>query len=268
MYDAAERYIQDRYTPYYKEVLRFFQIPLTPGEFLDRWITIKCDKSFTWFKEKLANTSLEMILIPKQDANLEDFLLSKHQITQAIWQDVMGTSPSYFKGGSLPVEDISWIAAVEFCQKLSTLTNKQYRLPTQSEWEYACKIGGVSDETTQLENVAWYCKNASGTTHSVGQREPSTFGLCDLLGNVFEMCSDNITMDNLNIEEGEIEQPDRVARGGAWDQDEDSCKISYRRFIRKNVGYKNVGFRVAISRASLSSEHTSASHKCDCCCQY
>ncbi len=143
------------------------------------------------------------------------FLLSKYEVTQNLWKKVMGNNPSHFIGDSLPVEKINWFDAVTFCNKLSQklgltpvytivndttiLWNKQadgYRLPTEAEWEYACRAGTTTEFYTgtfsntlidsALDKAGWYCGNSQNKTHPVGKKIPNNFGLYDMHGNVWE----------------------------------------------------------------------------------
>ena len=107
----------------------------------------------------------------------------------------MGTNPSNFEGDDLPVETVSWEDAIEFCAKLSEKEGKKYRLPSEAEWEYACRVGTLTsfnfgESDSLLTDFAWYSINSNNTTHPVGMKQPNAFGLYDLYGNVMEWCQD------------------------------------------------------------------------------
>lgn len=153
---------------------------------------------------------------PAHGVAVGEFYLGKFEVTQAQWRAVMGTDPSLFKGDDLPVEQVSWEDAQEFCRRLSGLTGRQYRLPTEAEWEYACRAGTAGAFYAELDAIAWYGDNSgdervdaselyrkSGEdyvrllvekyghrTHPVGQKQPNGFGLHDMVGNVSEWCED------------------------------------------------------------------------------
>lgn len=135
-----------------------------------------------------------------------DFWMGIYPITQCQWHSVMGTSPSYFKGDNLPIESITWLDAIDFCTSLNNTIlsrldlpeNYVFRLPTEAEWEYACRAGSsmqyqIGETITDLSNVAWHSDNIpedNFITQSVGQKLPNAWGLYDMLGNVAEMCFD------------------------------------------------------------------------------
>ena len=179
----------------------------------------------TLFTEKLPNrVTLEMVSLPagqflmgspdsgpdadkyqkpQHQVKVNSFAIGKYPVTQAQYEAVMGTNPSHFKNNSWfqnnpqnPVENVSWNYAQAFCQKLSQITGKTYRLPTEAEWEYACRAGTTTrfyfgDDANQLGNYAWYDGNSQNTTHPVGQKKPNAWGLHDMIGNVWEWCEDD-----------------------------------------------------------------------------
>jgi formylglycine-generating enzyme required for sulfatase activity len=149
------------------------------------------------------------------------------EVTQAQWKAIMRHNPSKFKGDDLPVENVTWNGAVEFCKRLSHISGKRYRLPTEAEWEYACRAGSQTryyfgDEPSQLGEHAWYSENSDGKTHPVGQTKPNAFGLYDMHGNVAEWCSD--IWDHRYYKRSPSVDPHnttgpilfRVFRGGSW----------------------------------------------------
>jgi len=134
---------------------------------------------------------------PQHQVQVNSFAIGKYPVTQAQYEAVMGTNPSYFKNNPQnPVEKVSWNDAQAFCQKLSQITGKTYRLPTEAEWEYACRAGTTTrfyfgDDANQLGDYAWYDGNSQKTTHPVGQKRPNAWGLHDMIGNVWEWCEDD-----------------------------------------------------------------------------
>jgi len=157
----------------------------------------------------------------------EPFYMGKYEVTQKQWRKVMGGNPSYFTGDDLPVERVSWNDAQEFIKKLNKIqeTNK-YRLPSEAEWEYACKAGTTTkfyfgDNESKLYDYAWYTENSNESTHPVGQKKPNSSGLYDMYGNVLEWCQDKYhsnydgaPTDGSAWESGSSSF--RVLRSGAW----------------------------------------------------
>ena len=132
---------------------------------------------------------------PVHKVRLSSYYLGKYPVTQRLWEAVMGTNPSFFKGPERPVEQVSWEECQEFLQKLNDQTRKAYRLPTEAEWEYGARGGDNSQGYTysgndKLKEVAWYGDNSHGETKDVGQRKPNELGLYDMTGNVWEWCQD------------------------------------------------------------------------------
>jgi formylglycine-generating enzyme required for sulfatase activity len=159
------------------------------------------------------------------------FYMGVTEVTQAQYQAIMGTNPSRFRGETNPVEMISWDDATEFCKKLSKKTRQAVRLPTEAEWEYACRAGSKTkfcfgDAAEGLGDYAWYSANSGGTTHPVGQKKPNAWGLYDIHGNVWEWCRDYL--------KGVVTNPPGmpsyglgVLRGGSWDSGADGCRAAH-----------------------------------------
>jgi formylglycine-generating enzyme required for sulfatase activity len=188
------------------------------------------------------------------------FELGVYEVTQEQYEKVMGvmgTNPSKFKAPQNPVEQVSWTDAVEFCRKLSSLPEEKaagyvYRLPTEAEWEYACRAGtktkySFGDSESELGDYAWYTKNSGRTTHSVGRKKPNPWGLYDMHGNVWEWCQDrygNYPSGSVTDPTGAASGSFRVSRGGCWSLNSDLCHSASR--DRHSPGHRTfiLGFRV------------------------
>ena len=164
--------------------------------------------------------------VPQHEVILsKPFYMGVTEVTQAQYEAVMGTNPSYFKGATNPVEMVSWNGATEFCKKLSEKTRQTVRLPTEAEWEYACRAGtqtafSFGDAPSALGDYAWWDGNSGKTTHPVGQKKPNSWGLYDMHGNVWELCADwygEYPEDPVTDPSGPATGDRRVLRGGAWD---------------------------------------------------
>ena len=191
------------------------------------------------------------------------FYLGVTEVTNAQWRRVMaGEPPSKWKDDDRPVEQVSWDDVVEFCRKLSEMpeeraARRSYRLPTEAEWEYACRAGsktpysfGVGDDRTNLGEFAWFGSNSASQTHPVGQKRPNPWGLHDMHGNVWEWCSDwygpyaaGVATNPKGPDEGSL----RVYRGGSWDSTAGDCRSADRRRYVPSLRLDILGFRLALS---------------------
>ncbi len=194
---------------------------------------------------------------PIHPVTIQPFKMSAIPVTQAQYEAVMGHNPSEFKGADNPVENVSWNAAKEFCKKLSELTGREYRLPSEAQWEYACRAGSegkycFGDNEAELKDYAWYFYNSGGKTHPVGQLKPNAFGLYDMHGNVWEWCEDDWHDYKNARKDGAayVENPRRsarVLRGGSWADNPGSCRSANRINYDPNASSVNFGFRVVFS---------------------
>ena len=212
-----------------------------------------------------------MIEIPKGEISLRDdrkkqrwtetidsFYLSKHLITQDIYHEITNENPSTFKGNNRPVETVSWLDCVRFCNILSDKVGLRpyysinseksyfkineysngYRLPTDAEWEYSCKAGQTIPRYGEIDSISWYKENSNGETHEIGLKDSNEWGLFDMLGSVWEWCSD--------IYDETIYGSYRIIRGGGWNDEERGCLATNRRRSHPTA-YKidDLGFRIA-----------------------
>jgi formylglycine-generating enzyme required for sulfatase activity len=185
------------------------------------------------------------------------FYIGAYDVTQEQYERIMGNNPRGFKGAHNPVENVSWDDAVEFCKKLSQETGKTVRLPTEAQWEYACRAGsktrfsyGDDSDYSNLGDYAWYNKNSNGQTHPVGQKKPNAWGLYDMHGNVWQWCSDwdvnsNANANNTNPQGSDSGSP-RVLRGGGWDGDPRRCRSAGRGGNVPDDRSDDSGFRVVV----------------------
>ncbi len=183
------------------------------------------------------------------------FYMGKYEVTQVQYERIMGKNPSRFKGTSNPVEQVSWIEATEFCRKLSQRTGGKVRLPTEAEWEFACRAGSTTrfcfgDSDNGLGDYAWYRSNSGSKTHAVGGKRANAWGLHDMHGNVWEWCSDwyekgYYAKSPGRDPSGPTSGGYRVLRGGSWYNFDTLCRSASRgaSFVKARWGY--VGFRVA-----------------------
>ena len=181
----------------------------------------------------------------------QPFYLGKYEVTQGEWEAVMGSNPSSFKGNArLPVEKVNWNDTQEFIKKLNEREGQEvYRLPTEAEWEYACRAGTSGEYAGNLDEMGWYDKNSEGKTHPVGEKAPNGWGLYDMHGNVWEWCQDWYDKDyyqrSPSIDpRGVSTSLLRVYRGGCWHHPACGCRSAYRSCYPPDFRYNYLGFRL------------------------
>jgi hypothetical protein len=179
----------------------------------------------------------------------QPFLLKTTPVTQGEWQAVIGDNPARFQGDNRrPVERVSWEDAVRFCDALSTQTGGMYRLPTEAQWEYACRAGTTAARYGDLDLIAWYGDNTGMNTKPVGQKQPNAWGLCDMIGDVWEWCQDwfvKYSSEPQRDPKGHPSGDYRVFRGGAWLTDARFCRAAQRNGFTPTGRYDYLGFRPA-----------------------
>jgi len=228
--------------------------------------------------------TLDMVLIPAGSFTMGDdsgdsderpahrvaiskpFYLGKYEVTQEQWEAVMGSNPSHFKGPKNPVEEVSWDDCQTFVAKVNAKyagTGRQFTLPTEAQWEYACRAGSttqysLADDEGSLGDYAWFAGNSGGRTHPVGQKKPNAFGLYDMHGNVWEWCQDRYDSDyygNSPTDDptGAASGSYRVLRGGGWLIIAWSCRSAFRFRLTPDDRYDYLGFRLASVPVDASS---------------
>jgi sulfatase modifying factor 1 len=212
---------------------------------------------------------------PAHQVTVNDFYISRHEITQDLFEKVVGTNPSRFKGARRPVERVTWYQAVEFCNRLSErdgltpsyvisgedvtcdFSADGYRLLTEAEWEYAARGGHLSQidylyaGSNNADEVAWNSNNSGGETHDVGKKQPNELGLYDLSGNVSEWCWDWFApyqSEAVESPTGPSNGTERVERGGNWRFSEMIDKNTRRHFAPPDKSYHRLGFRIGKSK--------------------
>lgn len=192
---------------------------------------------------------------PAHQVTLSSFSIGKYEVTQEEWVAVMGSNPSYFKGTKRPVESVSWNDCQEFIRKLNAKTGKHFRLPTEAEWEYAARgrniktihIGGNIGKSVGVR--VWNAGNSNGTTHDVGQNKANPLGLYDMIGNVYEWCSDwygRYSNSSQTNPTGPASGTYRMCRGCSWRSDTKDCRVSYRCYNEPTFRGSGLGFRLAL----------------------
>jgi len=183
------------------------------------------------------------------------FYMGVTEVTQVQYEAVMGTNPSGFKGATNPVDTVSWNEAAEFCKKLSEKTRQTVRLPTEAEWEYACRAGSKTtfcfgDAEERLGDYAWYSANSGNMMHPVGQKKPNAWGFFDMHGNVWEWCADwygRYPEGAVTDPQGPASGTSRVLRGGGWSNTPNICRAAGRDDGPPGTRGNDCGFRVVVS---------------------
>ena len=210
---------------------------------------------------RLANEMQHEVTISKS------YYLGVYEVTQGQYENVMGKNPSRFKGSQLPVESVNWHDTVSFCKHLSELPEEKaagraYRLPTEAEWEYACRatsttsycFGGTAESHGEF---AWFGENSERKTHPVSEKKANRWGLYDMHGNVFEWCQDwgaDYLTGAATDPQGPSGGSRRVGRGGSWNDVAASCRAAYRYSNDPTFRSINFGFRLALSPSARSPE--------------
>lgn len=193
---------------------------------------------------------------PTHQVTLSDYYIGETEVTQELWEAVMGNNPSCFTGNSrLPVEEVSWNDCQTFIQELNRLTGKQFRLPTEAEWEFAARGGNYSNGykysgSNRIDDVAWYGGNSGYMTHEVATCTPNELGIYDMSGNVYEWCSDWYGDYSSSSQTDPSDPADgscRVYRGGNWGGDATYCRVSNRDFCVPDYQGYSFGFRLVCS---------------------
>jgi len=239
---------------------------------MHKWLIVLC-VPILLFSQQVEQTitnsiGLELVLIPAGEFQMgsdwdeawrqedekphvvnltNDFYMSRTEITQVQWESVMDYNRSSRKGDTLPAEKMSWREAVAFCEKLSEMEGKTYRLPTEAEWEYACRAGSGEPFYGKLNDVAWYAMNSNSQTHPVAEKEPNAWGLYDMHGNVSEWCLDYYEPsypDSAQNPTGPQEGTIKVIRGGSFATFPAGLRAAARQNGPPAYKYIETGFRI------------------------
>ena len=192
---------------------------------------------------------------PVHKVTLSSYYIEETEVTQALWQAVMGSNPSKFKGDNLPVETVSWVDCQTFIERLNTITHRKFRLPTEAEWEFAARGGNKSRHTQysgsdNLDEVAWYDGISNGKTHPVKSKKANELGIYDMSGNVWEWCQDKYgkyDSSPQNNPTGPDRGTDRVFRGGGWIYGARHCRLSSRFNVSPVFRDSGLGLRLVLS---------------------
>ncbi len=194
--------------------------------------------------------------LPTHQVTLSSYSIGQTEVTQELWQAVMGSNPSHYKGNlKRPVEEVSWEDCQIFLTKLKEMTGQNFRLPTEAEWEFAARGGNKSQTykyagSNNIDEVAWYADNSSATTHPVASKTPNELGLFDMSGNVLEWCQDVYYFYSSEAQTNptgpSLEDIGKVVRGGDYFNNATFCRVSFRLSGNKSTSFKNLGLRLAL----------------------
>ena len=192
---------------------------------------------------------------PAHSVTLDSYYIGRYEMTQKLWEAVMGNNPSKFKGENQPVENVSWTDCQTFINKINQITGKTFRIPTEAEWEFAARGGKKSkgykySGSNNVDEVAWYDGNRNiNQEHEVGLKKPNELGIYDMSGNVEEWCYDWYAYYSSSAQTnplGPMTGTKRVLRGGSWLGAATDCRVSYRTEATPSSPYHLYGFRIAI----------------------
>ena len=191
---------------------------------------------------------------PSHSVTLSSYYIGETEVTQGLWETVMGSNPSKFKGANNPVECVSWDDCKSFISKLNSLTGQRFRLPTEAEWEFAARGGSKSKHykysgSNTLSAVAWYKDNSGGSTHPVKTKSSNELGLYDMSGNVYEWCQDwygGYSSGSQTNPAGPSSGSNRVIRGGCWFIIARFCRVSFRYYSTPDYRSYNLGLRLSL----------------------
>lgn len=190
---------------------------------------------------------------PRHEVCLSDYYIGKYEVTQRDWRDVMGGNPSRFKscGEDCPVDSVSWNDARRFIERLNAITGRNFRLPSEAEWEYACRGGGKAENLCgggEAETLAWHSRNSAFMPHPVGRKQPNSLGLYDMSGNVWEWVFDfsgTYSNTSQNNPVGANSGSTRVRRGGSWQYPAEKASAAWRSSGYPDDRGMDIGFRLA-----------------------
>ena len=198
---------------------------------------------------------------PAHQVTLDGFHIGKYEVSQELFEEVMGWNNSYFPGKGYPVNNISWWNIQLFLDRLNGMTGKQFRLPTEAEWEYAAKGGQKSKDyqysgSNKIDEVAWYAGNSARRPHPSGKKKPNELGLHDMTGNLWELCHDDALIrpypagPRTNPLQGSFEKPYskkmKITRGGGYEYDADESYVFRRDGATPNLRLPDIGFRLVL----------------------
>lgn len=188
------------------------------------------------------------------EVTLDSFYIGKFEVTQGLWEAVIGNSPSINKGENNPVENVSWNDCQMFISRLNEKTGLRFRLPTEAEWEYAAR-GGIKSKHfrfsggNNINDVAWCDDNSGSTPHPVGTKLANELGIYDMSGNVWEWCEDlygQYELGHCKNPSGPMHGTEHIFRGGSWDYYARFCRVSFRRCAKPDFHFCNLGFRIIL----------------------